>query len=854
MRRAPGADSAALSRREITLALFLFTALTLLLAYPVSLHPATLRFDTGPDGDLGWYLLAWNTHAFLHRPWAIFDANIYYPFPLTLAYGENVIGLAFFAAPVIWLTGNVPLAANFVSLSSCVLCGFGAYVLARRLGLSALAAVICGIIFECAPPRFFRIGQITLTSVQWIPLALASAHAYFEHGRKRDLRLVAACVSMQVLSTGHGAVFIALTLLCFGLYRFVLGEPWQLGKRVRDLGVTGVVLLLPALLVYVPYPQVQRLAGLRRGLGTWYPNYELFLASPSHLHRFLFSLVGATGMLDAEPYLFPGYLAVVLAVCALAWRRRGAEAPAQASPSLWRRTVFALELVLLASAAAATVLTAGALMNLRIGGVWVAELGGAARAWIVFGCAALGGVALRRHLPSDARERLGRPLAILVAAALVGAAVGVGRGRLQAGDGLVGEYFTNPDWQGRPAFSIADTEFSTDRMMRLWPGSAPEQFSVRWFGFLTVARSGLYTFSTTSDDGSQLFVDNNTSPVVDNGGLHGAATQSGSIQLDRGSHMVELRYTQLGGNKALNWSWAREGAAPVTVPAWVLSQRRASYGAVMAARALDWIRIVLACVAALAAAWASWVWWRGPAGITIAGWAAARRRDSTAFYAVFTLLMLALAVGPPHGLWQYVYWMPVFSFIRVSSRFILVALLGLAVLAAIGFDKITFRWAPRARAILAAAISVVLVAEYAGMPIGYTQVNLEIPAIDRWLDSQPKPFSIAEVPARTDRDQVDFMMHSTAHWQKTIQGYHGWRSEFHHELNFDMLGFPDETSLRRLGEVGVTYVVVHSERYPPDEWRRVEESLRHFSSRLHLEHVEGNGRVYSVTKSDAALR
>ena len=162
--------------------MLLFTALTVLLAYPLSLHPSTLRFPSGPDGEIGWYLLGWDTHAFLHKPWAIFNANIYYPQDLTLAYGENIIGIALFAAPVIWLTGDVLLAANFASMLSCILCGVGAYVLARRLGLSVAAAILCGIIFECAPPRFFRIGQINLSNVQWIPFGLAALHGYLDTG------------------------------------------------------------------------------------------------------------------------------------------------------------------------------------------------------------------------------------------------------------------------------------------------------------------------------------------------------------------------------------------------------------------------------------------------------------------------------------------------------------------------------------------------------------------------------------------------------------------------------------------------------------------------------------------------
>jgi len=176
------------------------------------------------------------------------------------------------------------------------------------------------------------------------------------------------------------------------------------------------------------------------------------------------------------------------------------------------------------------------------------------------------------------------------------------RAALPAGDGLVGEYFTNPDWSGAPAFSSLDTEPTTATVMRRWRGSPPEQFSVRWIGFLTVRRPGSYTFSTTSDDGSQLVLDNAVAPLVDNGGVHGPQTRSGTIHLDRGSHLLELRYTQRGGGAALSWSWSREGAAPTAVPAWTLSQRRIAYSTAVAARILDWVRYTLALLAALAVA------------------------------------------------------------------------------------------------------------------------------------------------------------------------------------------------------------------------------------------------------------
>jgi phage baseplate assembly protein W len=143
----------------------------------------------------------------------------------------------------------------------------------------------------------------------------------------------------------------------------------------------------------------------------------------------------------------------------------------------------------------------------------------------------------------------------------------------------------------------------------------------------------------------------------------------------------------------------------------------------------------------------------------------------------------------------------------------------------------------------------VLLAEYFAVPMGFTETHHEIPAVDRWMNSLPKPFVIAEVPARSEQDQVDYMNHSTAHWQKTVQGYDGWRRDFHAELYEMMQRFPDEASLEQLEQVGVTYVVVHQERYEPQEWAKVEAALDHYAPRLRLVHVEGSGRVYAVVRS-----
>ncbi len=80
---------------------FLFSGLTLLLTYPLPLHMASTVLNDNPDTHLFLWTLGWDVHALTTQPFSIFDANIYYPQRLTLAYSENLIGSAFFAAPVL---------------------------------------------------------------------------------------------------------------------------------------------------------------------------------------------------------------------------------------------------------------------------------------------------------------------------------------------------------------------------------------------------------------------------------------------------------------------------------------------------------------------------------------------------------------------------------------------------------------------------------------------------------------------------------------------------------------------------------------------------------------------------------
>ena len=151
-----------------------------------------------------------------------------------------------------------------------------------------------------------------------MPFALAYLHAYLDSGRKRDLRIAVAFFTLQALTSGHGAVFLVVATVGLIAYRLALGEPVALIRRLRDFGITGALLLLPTLLIALPYRRVQAEMGLKRGLIDFERPWSSFLASPAHLQTFLLSFWPEARINEtAWAYLFPGYFPLLLAAAAV---------------------------------------------------------------------------------------------------------------------------------------------------------------------------------------------------------------------------------------------------------------------------------------------------------------------------------------------------------------------------------------------------------------------------------------------------------------------------------------------------------------------------------------------------------
>lgn len=87
-------------------------------------------------------------------------------------------------------------------------------------------------------------------------------------------------------------------------------------------------------------------------------------------------------------------------------------------------------------------------------------------------------------------------------------------------------------------------------------------------GYINIYQPGIYTFSTKSDDGSRLLIDDMV--VVDNDGRHSSFELTGAVNLAAGMHRLQVRSFQLGGSSGLKVFMGRPGSARTEIPGEIL--------------------------------------------------------------------------------------------------------------------------------------------------------------------------------------------------------------------------------------------------------------------------------------------
>src|ERR1700687_5435078 len=85
------AASPALGRAELVCAALAGVALAVITSWPLIAHrPSRIAPDLADPVRTSWQI-AWVGHAMLHHPLHLFDANVFYPHPLSLAFSDSLL-------------------------------------------------------------------------------------------------------------------------------------------------------------------------------------------------------------------------------------------------------------------------------------------------------------------------------------------------------------------------------------------------------------------------------------------------------------------------------------------------------------------------------------------------------------------------------------------------------------------------------------------------------------------------------------------------------------------------------------------------------------------------------------------
>jgi len=313
--------AAARIRAPRTVALGVFVLLACLHTWPLITNPTHLsRIDNG-DAVLNMWTIAWVAHQLPRDILHLFDANIFYPERLTLAYSEAMIVQGTMAIPVLAAGASPVTAFNVVLLAGFALTGWSFCLLLHRWTGSWTAGYVAGTLAAFNSYIFLRLPHLQTQHVEFVALVLFALDRVIVDRRARDAVLLGLAFALQGLTSIYLLVFTTWMVVCAALARAKEWLGWKPRTAILAFllaaGVAAIPLgpyLLPYYLLHQRLPGFERsLSDAQNGAATW----QNYLSTVARLHYGLWSHRFVSSRI---PPGFPGMTAIVLAVLALSWR------------------------------------------------------------------------------------------------------------------------------------------------------------------------------------------------------------------------------------------------------------------------------------------------------------------------------------------------------------------------------------------------------------------------------------------------------------------------------------------------------------------------------------------------------
>jgi hypothetical protein len=308
-------------------------AICLLLAiihtWPLVTDPGTLSRNDNADAELNEWAMAWIAHQLPRDPTHLFDANIFYPERLTLAYSEPLIIPALMGAPLAWAGASPVFVYNIVLILGFALTAYAGYLLVYEWTGDRAAGLLAGSMFAFNSHTLTRLAHIQGIHAWGLPLSLLAADRIIARRRLRDAFWLAAWMAAMAATSGYLVVFGAVTIAVVVATRV---PDWIAHARrvVMLFGIATVTAAIAILPIYLPYRRLALTMGMIRTVDSvtmFSATLNAYIATVGRLHHALWSHL-VTNPVDL---FFPGVTVIVLAALAMWW----AFARPSATPPSW---------------------------------------------------------------------------------------------------------------------------------------------------------------------------------------------------------------------------------------------------------------------------------------------------------------------------------------------------------------------------------------------------------------------------------------------------------------------------------------------------------------------------------------
>lgn len=292
-----------------------FAAAAVAMTWPLAANLDVAIAHPGDPFIVTW-ILDWNYYAYAHHPTQLFQAPIFVPLPYTLAFTENLIGIAIVCLPL-HLAGASPLVLyNLAVLLGFAGAGYGAALLARHVSGSTLAGVMAGTFFAFVPWRFSHLTHLQHLWTVWLPLLVLCLL------RLREKPTIARAIALCAVFAMNG-----LTNMHWLAFAFVAMTWAALLMRERRVVLLALAAIAAGMVILAPilwqYREASRIYATRGDA----VETEHYSSQPrdwliASLHNRLYGPLTNDATIDPERWAFPGVLAIVLAAIAVITRSR----------------------------------------------------------------------------------------------------------------------------------------------------------------------------------------------------------------------------------------------------------------------------------------------------------------------------------------------------------------------------------------------------------------------------------------------------------------------------------------------------------------------------------------------------